>query len=42
MFLQKICLFGMENWAKAYQKAQIWTFKWPSFAYFLKAKATKQ
>ena len=42
MLLETICLFGVEKWTKVYQKAQIWTFKWPLLAYLLKAKATKQ
>ena len=38
MILEIICLFGVENWAKVYQKGQILTFKWPSLAYFFHTK----
>ena len=31
----------LENWAKICPKTQILAFKWPSLAYFLKAKDTK-
>ena len=36
-----MCLFVVENGVKIYiLKPQILTFKWPSLAYFMKAKAT--